>query len=144
MKETVQKNSRTYTTLFLLPQLGLKKEDVITDNFINAYLYHNDYPEEEGYVYLVYTNKVDKIPIPSELNYFMKLFHKGLYSKFLPSQKSNVLSFWGLSKHSRMFNILNPKAYLYELSGFNTMLYKKGEIWPKPNTMNETFISNQN
>lgn len=143
MKATEQKTSRTYTTLFVLPQLGLKKEDIITDEFINAYLYHNDYPEEEGYVYLVYKTKVDKIPIPAELNYFMKLFYNGLYSKFLPSQKYNVLSFWGLSKHSRMSNILNPKDYIYELSGFNTMLYKKGEIWPKPSTMNETFISNQ-
>ncbi len=143
MTETAQKNSRTYTTLFILPQLGFSKDKIITDDFINAYLYHDNEPEEEGYVYIVYTNKVDKIPIPAELNYMIKLFNKGLYSKFLPSQKINVLSFWGLSKHSRMHNILNPKDYLYELSGFNTVLYKKGEVWPKPNTINETFISNQ-
>lgn len=162
MKETAQKSFRTYTTLFILPQLGFKKEHIINKDFVNSYLYLDTHPEEEGYVYIVhkavvaelakaashtYVSKEDiiyAIPIPEELNYFIRLFYKGLYSKFLPSQKLNVLSFWGLSKHSRMHNILNPKDYLYELSGFNTVLYKKGEVWPRPNTLNETYISNQN
>lgn len=143
MKEKAQKSCRTYTTLFVLPQLGFSKDEVITDDFVNSYLYHNDYPEEEGYVYIVYTTRVDKIPIPDRLKFFIKLFYEGKYSKFLPSQKQTILSFWGLSKHSRMHNILYPKDYFYELSGFNTLLYKKGEIWPRPDTMRETYISVQ-
>ena len=159
MKEKDLKHSkiRTDTTRFVIPQLGYSLEEIDTEYFINAYMWTN-LALDSQVLSLVYTKKnpiLENEPhitktITSEyivyyypskkLSKFLKLFLKGRYSKFTKEQKQNILNFWKLYKHSRLSNILYPTDHLLEVSVFFSQktIFNK-EIWPKPNTLKETF-----
>jgi len=152
---------RNDTTRFILPILFPDlKDKIINEHFINAYIWNDKFPEEE-YIALVYKNPNDYLSIfepelienyKDTIIYYFKMpdnvkkavldIMKGKYSQLSTLAKTYILNFWNLSKHSRMHNILYPKDYLYETSGVPPVLYKKGEIWPKPNTSKETLIYN--
>jgi len=125
------KNSRTKTTLFVLPLLGLEKEIVITDNFKNAYL---DIKNKQCVI--VYKSKRKLINI-GNLDNFLDLFLKGKYSQISNQNKFQILSFWGLTKRSKLYSILNPKDFLFEDTG---ILSSRVEIFPPP-LVKEEFIN---
>ena len=129
-------NIRTKTTLFIVPLLGFKKEDVITEGFVNAYLKVESQPEEEGFIYLVYENDTVKHKVSKPI---LKKFTEGKYSLFTPLEKQKILAFWGVSKGSRLHNILNPRDMLFEQYGTTHNLSPSAQIWPKPLITEETF-----
>lgn len=161
MKEMEKNNSntRTDTTRFILPQLGHNREDIITDTFVNSYLWQSDSPEEEEHIHIAYTSRnryldenttpdlfkitsthyIYSYKIPGYLYNAVNFFIQGKYSKFTQMQKYMILSFWGVGKGSRMSSILYPKDFIFETS-HQTLLQSENEIWPKPNTINETFV----
>jgi len=148
---------RTDTTRFLLPTTGLKRYIVDTEDFVNAYLFTNTFENKsKSVIILVYTNtniELSKTGYKALYDgkyyyYFvpvnpvtMDKFLKGEYSKFTDKEKEQILKFWNLIKHSRMYNILYPDDYMFEIGGYtNHKLFHKREIWPKPDTRKETFI----
>lgn len=157
-------NTRTKTTLFMVPLLGYLKRNVITENFVNAYSRDENEPGEEKYIYLKYIGEnknldekhcfivypVEKTPpgTPSE-SYWVyrysipkplsKKFTEGKYSMFTPIEKQKILAFWGVSKGSRLHSILNPRDSLLEQFGSTYNLSPSAQIWPRPLTTEETF-----
>lgn len=153
--DAMSSNIRTKTTLFLVPLLGFYKEDLLTEDFINAYLKVGNEPEEEGFIYLVYKlhkpgldnrhdvyhsmyegHHVYKVHISKPI---LKKFSEGKYSMFTPTEKDKILAFWGVSKGSRLHGILNPKTVLYEHYSLTFNLSPSAQIWPKPLITDETF-----
>lgn len=134
------------TTRFVLPLLGHKKEDIITEYFINAYF--DDYfivlKYKQSNQYLD-TLDVDKEIKGTDIYYhiaktsLVKLnedkFVNGKYSKFSVAAKTQILEFWNSKKGNRLHFILYPKLFHYE-QGFKTLQYKDKEIWGIPNTSN--------
>jgi len=137
-------NSRTKTTVFLFPLIGFSKEWSVMDRFKNAYVNIEGRPKEEGVIYAIYTKtnglrSISTIKLPiNTLNKFIK----GRYSLFSEEEKAKILSFWGLTKESRLYKILYPSHEMYESYSVTLRAKTKAEIWPKPNLAEETFIEN--
>ena len=150
---------RNDTSRFLLPTLGLKKDEVITDNFVGSYIGLTTHPEEKtnkSRLYLVYTSKNQKIETISKsyqtINGYIIYecftptmydniyrFLKGEYSKLSSQTKSIILDFWELDKTSRLSAILYPSDYAFELGLTKSSIAKVKEIWPVPKVENELF-----
>lgn len=145
----------TDTTRFLMPLLGYSKEEVITKDFVNAFLFTKENLNLKRVIVLVYKtphfnkNKVATIIHGFYCYYFpidkiiYKLFLNGKFSRFTLKQKKIILNFWNLQKHSKLHNILFPNDLeLENITAFPTrgLLYYSKEIWQKPDTLKETFI----
>jgi len=161
MKETDSKHYkiRTDTTRFLVPLLGIPREIIDTDSFVNAYLYTFDNVVKKYCIILIYTKikedfEIKKYPgfnIQGYIGYIFYIdrivydrFIKGKYSKFTDEEKQQILKFWNLNKYSRMYSILHPSDYMFELGmpyTHNHLVHNR-EIWPKPNPFKETFTLN--
>ena len=150
------KHSRTDTTIFLLP-LMFGKEDVITPDFKNAYI-RNDSFIHEDLIVLVYEKPNPNLqkysPFAmtyegSNAIYFFKLnetisevrllFFEGKYSEFSPAYKDTILNFWNVDKYSMLYNILYKLDPIRCLSIRNSRIYRKADVWPKPNLEYETL-----
>lgn len=136
MKETGQKVSkRTCTTLFLLPLLEGSQDVVKIDSFVNAFLgkdkhiiYAYDKLDDAG-------EYIESVEYNKEVEEIIGLFISGKYSKFPTTIKQKILNFWGVSKGSRLYNILYPNHYHYENFGVQVT----AEIWPKPDLVKESI-----
>jgi len=149
--------TNTDTTRFLLPLLGFTKEQVINEDFINAYLYTKNFIAEDNLIILVYKEEQQYLELEVVYRngyyyYFVdirpktyKRFIDGKYSQLEYSEKRTILDFWNLDKPSKMHNILFPATHLQE--SFNLvgkgLLFHKKNIWFPPNTIKETFIQTQ-
>jgi len=146
--------TNTDTTRFLLPLLGFDKEQVINEDFVNAFLYTKSLAIFENTIVLIYKKEqphLKLIGINKNGYYYYyatispktyKRFTAGKYSQFEYSEKQVILSFWKLAKGSKLHSILFPADHLQE--SFNTvskgLLYHKKNIWLPPDTIKETFI----
>ena len=162
MKGMEQKHSstRTNTTQFLLPLLGLQKDEIMDSDFISSFSCFGGDPEEGSHVFIVYSKHqphlvniasfwgkwhVDesrpgvyfyRIDISTKVT---KLFWQGKYSKFPIACKKKILAFWDASNSSKLYSILYPTDYIYEAHG---LIVEIGDIWPKPDVNTETLIHN--
>jgi len=149
--------TNTDTTRFLLPLLGFTKEQVINENFVNAYLYTEDLAIFEDTIVLIYTKEQPKLKLigikRNGYHYYYatidpktyKRFVNGKYSQFEYSEKKTILDFWNQIKHSRLHSILFPEVHMQESFNFATkgLLIHKKNIWFSPDTIKETFIQSR-
>lgn len=160
MKEMEQSNwKRNDTSRFLLPTLGLNKDEVITNSFVGCYIGLSTQPEEKlnkARLYVVYKEHNQKVKLLSKstqtinnyivyecynslLHDVISRFIKGEYSKLSNEIKLKILTFWGLDKTSRLAAILYPADYAFEIGISKSSLAKVKEIWPIPKIENELF-----
>jgi len=113
------------TTIFVLPLAvkGFTDNQIITDDFINAYIADIDKPEWDDYVILVYDREVALediakasykyedyflyvINIPDDLlaDYFQII--QGKYTEISEKAKQRILQFWSQNEDSKLYKIL--------------------------------------
>lgn len=160
MTEMEQNNwKRNDTSRFVLPTIGLTKDEVITNSFVGCYIGLSTLPEEKlnkARLYIVYREPNQKVELISKskqtignyivyeyynscLHDIISRFLKGEYSKLSNEIKLKILTFWGLDKTSRLAAILYPADYAFEIGISKSSLAKVKEIWPIPKVENELF-----
>ena len=127
---------RTNTTRFILPLTGISKENLITPNFVNAYLHLDCWPERRG-IFVAYkgdnTALADyhlKISNGELTIYLLDMLIAGRYSKIPSATKTKILRFWELGTTSNLYFILYPDVFYNETGYGNILAGRKPETWP--------------
>jgi hypothetical protein len=100
--------SKNKSTVFILPIVFSDKKysDILTEDFINAYIADFEYPEYDDKLTVVRKSEVERHDIPKEyFEDYVKII-AGAYNATSDKYKQLVTSFWDCDKDSKLYNIL--------------------------------------
>jgi len=153
---------RSNTTRFIVPLLKLRREQVVTKEFLGSFIKWEDFPEEENFIYLAYKS-IKYINIPLHETNTVTVTSKGVvlsmylsegilkeiekikqgqYSKLDLEVKKLIIDFWQATPESLLYSILYKKVKAKDLLVTHTGLDTE-EYWPKLNVEIETLSLNK-
>lgn len=99
------------TTVFILPMAfeDKKHSDILTDDFVNAYIADFDEPIFDDRLTLVYKDEIERYEIPDKfLGDYFKII-AGAYNDVSEEYKQHLLSFWECDVKSRLYEVIYGK-----------------------------------